>query len=480
MNEEKRGRGRPRKILTEEELNKPKRPRGRPRKEITEVKPKRPRGRPRKPAPEITEPKRPRGRPRKEETTPTTKITQISGKKSAKIKQKTVKKEHKNIADSQNFVKINFDDEKENATPEKAEGYIKLKAKVSNIIESGELAPIVPAKHLKENLLEKNEQPAIVTPPLQRKLNISRSRTPQSFAPKMVRRKFEKAPEMPNKVVVITGATGGMGLAMAKNLAGLGHIVIGIGRRPGTCRDAREEILDAYPDANIYYLVADLSLMSQVKIVADEIATKVANLRRECVDVLIHNAGVDTENFKLTYENREYMWATNYLACVMLTKCLQPMLDRARDARVITFTTSKASQKSKLNWKEISAKNPKFTPKMYTQTKLADLMFALEYDHQNADRTDLHAYCVNPGTVNTTLRTKNASGLRKLIFKISQKRGKTVEQGIETAIYLTLANKLPQNVVFYANKKPANASKFALDQSNRLALWRITERDLES
>ncbi len=477
MNEEKRGRGRPRKVLTEEELNRPKRPRGRPKKEITEVKPKRPRGRPQKPKPDVIELKRPRGRPKKEESA----IKPVSGKKSAKIKQKeekTAKIKQKNTENLQNFTKIDFNDEKENHKEGDTQGYLKLKAKVANIIDSGELAPIIPAKHLKENLLEKPEQPAIITPPLQNKLNISRSRTPQSFAPKMVRRSFEKAPEMPNKVIVITGATSGMGLAMAKNLAGLGHIVIGIGRRSGTCRDARNEILDEYPNANIYYVVADLSLMSQVKIVADEIATKVASLNRECVDVLIHNAGVDTENFKLTYENREYMWATNYLSCVMLTNCLQPMLDRARDARVITFTTSKASRKTKLNWKEISAKNPKFTPKMYLQTKLADLMFALEYDHRNADRTDLHAYCVDPGTVNTTLRTKYTSGLRKFVFNMSRKHGKTVEQGIETAIYLTLAQKLPQNVVFYANKKPVNPSKFALDSSNRTALWRITERDL--
>ena len=155
--------------------------------------------------------------------------------------------------------------------------------------------------------------------------------------------------------------------------------------------------------------------------------------------MLIHNAGLDSQTRKITYENREAMWATNYLSVVLLTQCLQPMLDCSHDARVITFTTSRAAHKTKLNWKAISQKNDKLIKKVYNQTKLADLMFALEYDHRNADRDDLHAYCVDPGNVNTTLRTKNASGLRKFFFNIWRKHGKTVEQGIETAIYLAIA-----------------------------------------
>lgn len=456
--EVKRGRGRPKKVLSEEELNKPKRPRGRPKKEITEVKPKRPRGRPKKEKVETNLPKRPRGRPRKE------------------IRNKDLVAQEKETLNIQNDLL-----EKKDEDLQKGESYLKLKQKVNDILDSHVLEPLVPAKHMQQNMLEKTvKAPIVAQAPLQNKLNISRSRTPQSFAPKPLKKSFEKAKAQPNKVIVITGATSGMGFAMAKNLAGLGNIVIGVGRKPGLCRDAREEILDAYPKAQIHYLIADLSLLSQVKILADEIATKVASLGRECVDVLIHNAAVDNEVSKITYENREYMWTTNYLSAVLLTKLLQPMLDCAHDARIITFTTSKSAYKTKLNWKALNNKAQLKPKKIYNQTKLADLMFALEYEHQNAERNDLHAYCIDPGNVNTTLRTKNASGLRKLFFKIWHKKGKTVEQGIETAVYITLAEKLPNNVVFYANKKPRDPSKFALDETNRLALWRFTERELES
>ena len=269
-----------------------------------------------------------------------------------------------------------------------------------------------------------------------------------------------------------------MGLAMAKNLASLGQTVIAVGRRPSACRDARNEILDEFKDAKIYYLVADLSLMSQVRILADEIKAKLAEIGRDSIDVLIHNAGVHTNTHKITYENNEIMWATNYLSAFLLTKLLQPLLDRSKDARVITITNENTDY-TELNWKDIKGRTEKSNDKVYDQTKLADLMFALEYDHRYSNRDDIHAYCVNPGFVNTQFYIKNTSGIRRWFLSRWAKKGKTIEQGIQTTMYLTLAEKLPTNVVLYENKKPKEPCKFALDPRNRAALWRYSEVALE-
>ncbi len=360
---------------------------------------------------------------------------------------------------------------------EPGEGYRRLKERAASIILNK--AQVKPAKHMADNILHEDRPlpPIIATPPLV-KMNISTPKTPLKKAEKPVNKMILKANPMPNMVIVITGATSGMGFAMAKKLAGLGHIVLAIGRKPGLCRDARDEILDEYPDANIHYLVADLSLMSQVRILAEEIREKVFSLRRECIDCIIHNAAEDLEEHKLTYENREYMWATNYLSVVLLTRLLQPLLDASRNAKVITMTTRRASRKTKINWKYLRDRSGKFVSKIYEQTKLADLMFALEYDHQYADRDDIHAYCVDPGNVNTTLRTRNASGIRRCHFDFWRKKGKPIEDGIKTAIYLTLAKTLPSHTVLYRNMSAVEPSKFALAQDNRTALMRVTEMEL--
>ncbi len=523
--EVKRPRGRPKKE-TAEPVSTEKRARGRPRKypPKDETAEKRPRGRPRKNEVRATtepEVKRPRGRPKKELITADKAVlegnhpyTDIPQNPVAPISQyieiptapETVREDvdtadkavlanghpYAEVAPVPNvdWENVDLDDVFEEITPiekpyldtedevlEKGEAYKRLKERATSIIASKE--HVKPAKHMADNLLKDDRPlpPIIATPPLA-KMNISTPKTPVKKASKPVPKVILKANPMPNMVIVITGATSGMGFAMAKKLAGLGHIVIAVGRKPGLSRDARDEILDTYPDANIHYLIADLSLMSQVRILAEEIQEKVFELGRECVDCIIHNAAEDLDASKLTYENLEYMWATNYLSVVLLTKLIQPLLDASRNAKVITFTTRRASQSAKINWRYLRDRSGKFASKIYEQTKLADLMFALEYDHQHADRDDIHAYCVDPGNVNTTLRTRNASGIRHFHFDFWRKKGKSIEDGIKTAVYLVLSKNLPTHTVLYHDMRAVEPSKFALDQENRKALMKVTEMEL--
>ena len=519
-NAEKRPRGRPRKDGTPINSERPEptvvRPRGRPRKDGTPINSAR--------AVEVKEPKK-RGRPAKQKTenefaeipalpsenqitstvsseivenvVPVAENSAIQNENIEPINEisqaENIEQENYDFADTQADIEnsdeysqntseqVISDAESEDDELQKGESYKKLQLATKGIISAkiNKTERVQPAKHSSVDILERKKEiaPIVSNAPLM-KMNISRPRTPMKEQVTRAPRSTKKASPMPNKVVVVTGATSGMGLATAKSLAGLGHIVIGIGRKPSLCRDAIREILDEYPDANIHYLVADLSLMSQVKVLADEIKEKIESLNRECIDVLIHNAGANLESYQLTYENREYMWATNYLSAVLLTRELQPLLDRSLDARVITFTTTYASHHEKINWKQLRDRSGKFVSKIYEQTKLADLMFALEYDHENANQEGLHAYCVDPGTVNTGLNTKNASGIKRAYNAMKSRKGKSIEQGIETVVYLATAENLPANVVFYADKKPQEPSKFALDAENRVALKRITQADL--
>ena len=482
--EEKRKRGRPRTRFVDE--NQPKRARGRPRKPVdpNAIKEKRPRGRPRKEIDETQiKPKRPRGRPRKYDNGfATTEWTLLGQNDNVSNKKPYYNNAEQNYEEPEYIVptveKEYFDEAKESPDKELVD-FMNFDAEELEMPTPSRNALQEKVEEIREENEEEDEiyQPQVsLNPPKQEtRPNVSRSRLPVKEE-----KKSEKKPVFKtmfsgvNKVVVITGATSGMGFAMAKNLALLGQTVIAIGRRPSLCRDARNEILAEDKNANIHFLVADLSLMSQVKILADEIKAKLVSIGRDNIDVLIHNAGICTNNHKITYENNEIMWATNYLSAFLLTKLLQPYLDRSKDARVITIGDSKLYD-VELNWKDIKGRTEKSNEKVYAQTKLADLMFAMEYDHRYSDRDDLHAYCVNPGSVNTQFYTKNVSGIRRWFLSRWEKKGKTIEQGIETTMYLTLAEKLPKNVVFYENKKPAEPCKFAVDPRNRSALWRYSE-----
>lgn len=491
---EKRPRGRPRKEVDEAELNKEKRPRGRPRKEVDEA--------------ELNKPKRGRGRPRKDTDLVDEKLIQnanevamqssprateiVEGDFVAPISKTSFDDVDELFDDDEDMLvdTNSYDDEVvADDLVENTDAIEPIERRSIRDVNAPKIAAkstVIPAKHFKEEQLltydEKVQQYEDVFEPVMEKqgLNISRPHNPEvPFGEKSSKPIVKTKNTTKQKIVVVTGATSGLGLAMAKNLSKLGQIVFAVGRRPSACRDARNEILAECPDARLYFFVADLSLMGQVRILADEIKQKLFEINRDSIDVIIHNAGVQTNIHKVTYENHELMWATNYLSAFLLTKELQPLLDASRDARVITVTNDAAS-KTKIDWRNVRALTTKSNDEVYNQTKLADLMFALEYDHKYSDRDDLHAYCVNPGKVATDLRTKNARGLKAFFAKLGKKKGKTIEQGIETTMYLCLAERLPKNVVLYQNKKPTEPSKFAVDPRNRTALWRYTELELQN
>src|SRR5512147_1420773 len=90
------------------------------------------------------------------------------------------------------------------------------------------------------------------------------------------------------KIVVVTGATSGIGLATAAHLMDMGARVIGIGRSEARCRDAQARLNEAHPAGHIEYCVADLSLQRDVRRLADEIKEKLAG---KPLDGLVNNAG---------------------------------------------------------------------------------------------------------------------------------------------------------------------------------------------
>ena len=90
------------------------------------------------------------------------------------------------------------------------------------------------------------------------------------------------------KTVVISGATSGIGLATAKEMAGYGAFVIGVGRSEQRCRLAEEEIRKSHVNAKITYIVADLSLLREVRKLSERIKEIVHNEGKDCIDVLIN------------------------------------------------------------------------------------------------------------------------------------------------------------------------------------------------
>jgi NAD(P)-dependent dehydrogenase (short-subunit alcohol dehydrogenase family) len=161
-------------------------------------------------------------------------------------------------------------------------------------------------------------------------------------------------------VVVLTGATRGIGRAAAIDLVRRGAEVVLVGRDPERVKSVAEEATAAAGGGPVHGLVADLALMSNVRVLAEEI--------RRCyehVDVLANNAGALFASRKETPEGFEQTFALNHLAPFLLTNLLR---DRLAGGRVVT-TASGAHQSGRLDLDDLQSEKS-YSPRVYGTSKL--------------------------------------------------------------------------------------------------------------
>ena len=177
-----------------------------------------------------------------------------------------------------------------------------------------------------------------------------------------------------SKTIVITGATSGIGYAATRKLAAIGANVLGVGRSAERCNKAKENILRESPDAQIDFLLADLSSQQQVKKLAEEIKQKVDKQENNAIDVLVNNAGSVVNWYTATEDGFELQFAVNHLAPFLLTHLLLPSIERSKDGRILTVS-SNSHRKARIHWKDVMLRRGYNTLLAYKQSKLANVLF---------------------------------------------------------------------------------------------------------
>ena len=149
--------------------------------------------------------------------------------------------------------------------------------------------------------------------------------------------------DLNGKIIVLTGATSGIGLATAIQLVKAGAVVIGAGRSQEHCTTAEETVRKSCSNANISYLVADLSSLKQVKELAENIQKKLKQESKNHIDVLINNAGTVSSWYKSTEDGFELQFAVNHLAPSFCRTSLLPLLKASSSGRIITTSSGHTS-----------------------------------------------------------------------------------------------------------------------------------------
>jgi NAD(P)-dependent dehydrogenase (short-subunit alcohol dehydrogenase family) len=286
---------------------------------------------------------------------------------------------------------------------------------------------------------------------------------------------------MKGKVVVITGATSGIGQVAAENLASMGARIVQVARDRGRGEEALKRFGERAPEVahSIHY--ADLSRLSEMKRVASEIAE--AEPR---IDVLINNAGAMFGSRQLTEDGLERTFALNHMSYFVLTHGLRERLVASAPARVVN-TASNAHTAATLDLNDLQSEQayrgnfletlryggPGF--KVYGRSKLCNILFTRELARRLA-ATTVTANCLHPGFVATRFGDQTG-GLLSVGIGIAKRFALSPEQGAETLTYLASSSAVAGVTGEYFHKcRPATPSPAAQDDTMAQRLWAETAR----
>lgn len=211
-------------------------------------------------------------------------------------------------------------------------------------------------------------------------------------------------PSQEGRLAVVTGV-GGLGFEDALALARAGGEVILTGRNPEKGAAAIERIRSEVPSATIRFEPLDLASLRSIAAFGEQMRS-----RRDSLDLLVNNAGVMVPpKREETADGFELQLGTNYLGHFALTGELMPLLVKGRDARVVTLS-SVAARNGAINFDDLNAERSYRPMPVYSQSKLACLMFALELQRRSeAGGWGVESIAAHPGISRTDL-LHNAPG----------------------------------------------------------------------
>ena len=205
-------------------------------------------------------------------------------------------------------------------------------------------------------------------------------------------------PNLVGKIALITGSNSGLGYFTAKALAQKGCHVILACRTLEKANNTKNKLKKLYPSAQLSSLELDLSDFKQVAETALSIFENFNNL-----DLLINNAGIMHPPKTLNAQGFEIQFAVNHLSHMLLTLKLLPLLEKKENSRVVTVTSG-AQFFGKGGWKNLKAENYYNKWESYAESKLANVMFALDL-HNKLKNKKVFSLAAHPGIAKTNLFT---------------------------------------------------------------------------
>lgn len=273
----------------------------------------------------------------------------------------------------------------------------------------------------------------------------------------------------PARVALVTGASSGLGKAVARALAAQGGRVLMVARDRGRGESARRELESATGNRGIELLVADLASQSQVRRLAAEVQDRTDRLH-----LLVNNAGTAFRERGLTEDGIERALAVNHLAPFLLTLLLLPRLRAGAPARIVNVGTrfDTAMDFDDLNFE----RRPYRMLQAYGQSKLGNIHFTRALARRLVG-SGVTVNCVFPGVFRSNLGgTDGAQGLALRLFaRLFGWALPPPEKAAQRVVYLLSSPEVAEvSGAYFGDRRPITASAQADDPAANERLWRIS------
>jgi NAD(P)-dependent dehydrogenase (short-subunit alcohol dehydrogenase family) len=288
-------------------------------------------------------------------------------------------------------------------------------------------------------------------------------------------------PDQSGRTAIVTGANSGLGLVTARELARRGARVVMACRNTTKGAEAVKQIQAEVPGADLELLPLDLGELSSVASFTDSVR---GGAGKDGIDLLINNAGVMASPRRHTADGFELQLGTNHLGHFALTAQLIDLVSRRDGARVVTLSSG-AHKMGRMSFDDLQGERHYMRWSAYGQSKLANLLFALELHRRlRAAGSHVASLAAHPGYAATNLQSAAAPAIDRLIMVVSNLLvAQSAEAGALPQLYAATEPKAESGTYigpdgigeFRGSPHVCTPSGAARNEATAARLWEVSE-----